>query len=166
MAVLCACYLAVCLFDYSQKRIPNWLMLLVTANGLCYRFAEDGIKGIFLYLGQAIGVFILFFLFFRIGGLGAGDVKLLASTSGYLLFERVLLFLFISLLISALLSLILLIHRKQLTSCIRRLSEYINNCILNGEFRRIPSGKEAEMLTVCMSGPVFVSLLLHIGGAY
>lgn len=166
MAVLCALFLIVCYYDYHQKRIPNRLILLILLNGLIYRFGKHGIMGILLFVGQSILIFLLFYIFFRIGALGAGDIKLLALTAGYLHFEKILPFLMVSMLISAVISLILLFHESRFLNCMRNLLEYVVSWCVRSERKIYPGISDGKSLTVCMSGPVFFSLLLYLGGVY
>lgn len=147
MAILCALLLIVCFFDYRQRRIPNWLLLPMLINGLIYRAYNGGPRGIGLFVVQLAAVMALLWFLYQIGGLGAGDVKLLCVISGYLPYDKIFQFLFVSMLISALISLIKLFHKRQVVPC-------------GGNILR------PKALTICMSGPIFLSLLLYLGGIY
>jgi len=66
-------------FDIRQRRIPNALTIPAMLAGIAIHTARSGWDGFtFSLLGMAIGggVLLLFFVF---GGMGAGDVKLLAG---------------------------------------------------------------------------------------
>lgn len=81
-ALICAMIGAVS--DIRAQRIPNWLTYGSLAAGLVVRTCFDSWRG----LGQgAAGVLIgggVFFLFFLVRGLGAGDVKLMAAVGAWL----------------------------------------------------------------------------------
>ena len=166
MALFCAFFVVACGFDYCKRRIPNWLIILIILNGFCFRFDRFGPMGIFLFSGQAVAVFLFFYFLFRIGAFGAGDVKLLSVTAGYLPFEKIFLFLFLSLLISAIISLILLVRKKQFLEGIRNVLIYGKDFLFKGEHKSYPGSNGGNSLTICLSGPMFLSLLLYLGGVY
>jgi prepilin peptidase CpaA len=70
--------------DVRSARIPNVLTFGATAAALVYLFASDGWSGLAgAGEGWALGV-LLFLPFFVLGGLGAGDVKLLGAMGAWL----------------------------------------------------------------------------------
>ena len=138
LAVLCAFLVAVCGYDYRERRIPNYLIIWMAIAGVGWRLWNERAPGVLCYLGQAMLVMAVLYPFFKIGGLGAGDVKLLGATAGYLPAQKILTFLFFSLLVAALISLVK--SRKK-----------------DGE--RQSGG-------ICLAGPVLVSFLLFLGGVY
>ena len=129
---------AACSYDYRERRIPNYLILWMAIAGVGWRLWNGGTRGGLWYLGQAALVIAVLYPFFKMGGLGAGDVKLLGVTAGYLPAEKILAFLFCSLLVAAMISLV--------------------------KFRK--KGGERRSRGVCLSGPVLVSVFLFLGGVY
>ena len=81
-AVVTAAWLlsaAACWTDLRARRIPNALVLLGLAAGLFLNARAEGIAGIgSSLLGFAVGL-ALFLPFMLLGGMGGGDVKLLAA---------------------------------------------------------------------------------------
>jgi prepilin peptidase CpaA len=72
-----------CCIDVREHRIPNWLTFGAAAAGIIFHaFAGggDGFTG--ALLGWLTGAAI-FFLPFALGGLGAGDVKLVAALGAW-----------------------------------------------------------------------------------
>jgi prepilin peptidase CpaA len=70
--------------DVCQRRIPNWLSLSGVVGGICLNSIFEGRDGFVLsLLGIATGFFLLFFGYL-LGGIGAGDVKLLAAVGAFL----------------------------------------------------------------------------------
>jgi prepilin peptidase CpaA len=71
------------LWDVRTRRIPNALTLGAAALGLGYGLFAGGAWGL---LGAGAGwlvAAVLFFPFFALGGMGAGDVKLLAALGAW-----------------------------------------------------------------------------------
>ena len=82
MVALCLLTAAVCLSDYFTRRIPNLILLIMMTIGILYRWQQMGAGGIPFCLFQTGIVILLFYPLFRIGALGAGDVKLFGVAAG------------------------------------------------------------------------------------
>jgi prepilin peptidase CpaA len=79
---VCVAAIACCI-DVRQQRIPNWLTLGAAIAALVYRtFVEGAIGFTDAGAGWVVGA-AMFFLPFALGGLGAGDVKLLAALGAW-----------------------------------------------------------------------------------
>nr|WP_300837706.1 A24 family peptidase [uncultured Acetatifactor sp.] len=113
MAALCVLLAAACGYDYRQRRIPNYVILGMTIAGIGWRMYDERAPGALWYLGQAVLVMAVLYPFFKTGGLGAGDVKLIGVTAGYLPAEKILGFLFCSLLVAALISLFKILRKAK-----------------------------------------------------
>ena len=75
---------AACVFDLRYKRIPNLLTFGAAAAALVYAGVTGGVTGVGLSLGGwGVGCAI-FVPWFLLGGMGAGDVKLLAALGAWL----------------------------------------------------------------------------------
>lgn len=73
-----------CAIDLRERRIPNWLTFGAAAAGFAYQWATAGSDGLFTGgAGLLVGIAI-FFIPFALGGLGAGDVKLVAALGVWL----------------------------------------------------------------------------------
>lgn len=167
MAVLCASLGVVCFFDYRRRKIPNLLVAAILAIGIGRGILENGVKGVGVYLFLAMVVLFLLYPLFRIGGLGAGDVKLLSVCAGYFSANKVLYFLFFSMLISAVISVIHLCREQNLWDRMRYFCEYAAAVAKSGKWQLyLPQKGEQKLSGVCMSGPILCSVLLGIGGVY
>ena len=83
-AVVLVVALVATVTDVRTRRIPNWLTFGAALAALAYSayeggFAEAGTSAAGWLAGAA-----LFFPFFALGGMGAGDVKLLAALGAWL----------------------------------------------------------------------------------
>lgn len=73
-----------CAVDLRTRRIPNVLTFGAAAGGLLFHLATNGIAGgIESAAGWAVGAAVLF-VPFALGGMGAGDVKLLGALGAWL----------------------------------------------------------------------------------
>ena len=71
------------IMDLRSSRIPNWLTFPAMGFALAGQAWLNGIDGVLFSLagfGTGLG---LFFLIYLAGGVGAGDVKLIASIGGF-----------------------------------------------------------------------------------
>jgi len=83
LAVLVVAGLA-CAWDLRTRRIPNVLTFGAAAAALVFHVATDGAGGGMASIGGwAVGVALLFAPF-ALGGMGAGDVKLLGALGAWL----------------------------------------------------------------------------------
>jgi prepilin peptidase CpaA len=70
--------------DVRTRRIPNWLTYPTMGVGLLYHVYADGWQGFLFGLeGLSLG-FALLVVFYLLGGMGAGDVKLMAGVGSIL----------------------------------------------------------------------------------
>lgn len=167
MAVLCVFLAIACGYDYRYGRIPNGLIAAIAVLGMGRRFWSGGGGSLLTCVVTIVVVIALLYPFFRIGGLGAGDVKLLGVTAGHLPIEKVLIFLFFSLLVTAMISLLKMWKENNFRERMRYLSEYFADVIGNGGWRLyVENGCAHPVAGVCMAGPVLVSILLCWGGVY
>lgn len=167
MAVLCVFLATACGFDYRKGRIPNALILLMAVAGAMVRCREEGVGGILAFLAGGLPVMLLLSPFFRVGALGAGDVKLFGVTAGFLPFEKILFFSFFSLLIAAIFSVLKLWKKRCGRERLRILLDYLAEFADSGKLRAYPgSAGEKTTVTVRLSGPVLFSVLPFLGGVY
>ena len=80
-----------CITDLRTRRIPNALTLGAAVAALMFHVIADGGSGVFASAGGWLTGVALFFPLFALGGLGAGDVKLLGALGAWLGVPSVLL---------------------------------------------------------------------------
>ncbi len=79
------------IYDIRFSRIPNWITFPAMTAGITYHVCIAGTSGLITgVFGLLIG-FSIFFIFYMLGGMGAGDIKLMAAL-GALLGPRDILF--------------------------------------------------------------------------
>jgi prepilin peptidase CpaA len=70
--------------DIRARRIPNVLTFGAAGAALVFALATGGASGLGLAAAGWFAGALLFFPFFALGGMGAGDVKLLAALAAWL----------------------------------------------------------------------------------
>lgn len=71
--------LAATVEDLWRRQISNWIPIVALLGGIAINWAEQGWWGGVLALAGAVGGFVVFLVFYILGGMGGGDVKLMAG---------------------------------------------------------------------------------------
>jgi prepilin peptidase CpaA len=82
--------LAAMIDDLARRQIANWIPLSALAAGFGWQIGQSGLNGL-LYAGiGTMAGFAVFLVFYLLGGMGGGDVKLMAGFGALLGFHRLL----------------------------------------------------------------------------
>ena len=82
--ILFAALFAASLTDIAQRRIPNVITYPLAACGLVFHFASAGTNGLIFALTGIIAGATMLLPLHLMGGMGAGDVKLMAASGSIL----------------------------------------------------------------------------------
>lgn len=77
MAIVLGC--AAALQDLRRGTISNWINLTAIAGGLIYHTTRQGAPGLVTAAGGTLAGFAVFLAFYWMGGMGGGDLKLMAA---------------------------------------------------------------------------------------
>ena len=167
MVVLCAGLMIACYFDYQKSRIPNLLVIPLFLAGMGECLFRQGAAEGFFFCGRGICVMLLLYPLFKIGVLGAGDIKLYGVCAGYIPGKSFLYFFFVSMLIAAIFSLIKLIKESNVLERVSYLCQYIGDVVRTGAFGLyMENERERKRCGICMAGPILFSVCLYLGGVY
>jgi prepilin peptidase CpaA len=76
--------------DLRRRQIANWIPVVALVGGLAWQVSQSGWRGALdSVLGTAAG-FAVFLVFYLLGGMGGGDVKLMAGFGALLGARRLL----------------------------------------------------------------------------
>ena len=124
--------------DFTIHRLPNILTVSSSLFGLILQLWLYGLNGLFNGLSGGFSAMILFFPFYIVRWMGAGDVKLLIAVGVYLGWPMALLADAWTLGVGAIVALGLLIWRGGLASYFRRYGSMAKCLIFTGQFAYIP----------------------------
>ena len=144
------------------------MLIVVTAFlGILRAWTMGENRAVVQYVMLASLMTLAFYPLFRIGTIGGGDVKLYAACGGFFPKDKILLFLFFSLLIAALFSLIRFLHKGDLKERFCYLISYAKEVADNGEWTFYWKDlQEKKKAGICLAGPILLSVLLYVGGFY
>jgi prepilin peptidase CpaA len=71
--------LAASIDDLARRHIANWIPAAALAGGFGWQIGQGGWQGALTALGGTIVGFAVFLVFYVLGGMGGGDVKLMAG---------------------------------------------------------------------------------------
>jgi prepilin peptidase CpaA len=128
ISVFCVSIAAIA--DIRTHKIPNWLTFPTMGLGLVLNGASSGMSGLLLSLeGLGLG-FGLLFVVYVLGGMGAGDVKLLSAV-GAIVGPRLVFYAFIwTALVGGLMAMALIVSRKTVKRTFHNLKMLILGWIL------------------------------------
>jgi len=91
VAILAAALgLAACVTDLRTRQIPNWIPAAALVGGVAIHGWIGGWRGALMSLLAAACGFLAFLIFYLLGGMGGGDVKLTAGFGAVLGWPAVL----------------------------------------------------------------------------
>lgn len=71
--------LAATVDDLARRQIANWIPAAALAGGFGWQIGQDGWMGAVHALAGAAAGFAVYLVFYLLGGMGGGDVKLMAG---------------------------------------------------------------------------------------
>ena len=98
--------------DGKELRVPNWITFPMVLSGLVYCTAINGLSGLGAgLLGMCVGLLCLLPLY-AVGGMGAGDVKLMAGIGAWLGWEITFYAFCVSTVVGAIMAVLMVLYRK------------------------------------------------------
>jgi prepilin peptidase CpaA len=124
--IVTALVVAVSVFDWRERRIPNVLVFPAAGLGLGLNLYQGWNGLVFGLKGLAAG-FLLLFIPYLVGAMGAGDVKLLAAIGAFLGATEVLRVILLTVLCYPLLAAIFVLRERKLKITLLRFRRVLFN---------------------------------------
>jgi prepilin peptidase CpaA len=145
--ILISVLLVAVITDVQSCKIPNWLTMSAMATGILAHGLMNGSLGVLFSLkGLAVGM-ALFVTLYVIGGMGAGDVKLLAAVGSFIGAEAVVSAGVMTMLMGGLYAISVMISHWGLQSSVKRVFGILTACLLlQNPFAALTPPKEQPQL--------------------
>lgn len=167
MAVLMFVFFAAAYMDLHFYKIPNLCILTGILSGVIMTYVSYSFGGIFWAFAAAGVIFAGFYPFYLMGGLGAGDVKLLMMTGFFIHDARLLIkYLFATFALATVISIVKMILFAESRERLFYLGRYLKKAALTGSFDNYIVDKENRKCVIRLCIPAFVSLAAMWVGVY
>jgi prepilin peptidase CpaA len=100
--------------DGRELKVPNWITFPMVISGLVYATSVGGMSGLAAgLLGMCVGLLTLLPVY-AVGGMGAGDVKLMAGIGAWLGWEITLAAFCVSAVVGAVMAVVIVLWKNRL----------------------------------------------------
>ncbi len=153
------------LIDLRTGKVPNWITLPATAAGLIFHTVMNGGNGL-VYSAKGLGTgFALLILFYALGGLAAGGVKLVAAAGSLVGPSEIISAFSAASIVAGFYAVNLLIIRSGGGGMVRWILSWLKSLLLlGGKPPVLPTGENRLVLRYA---PVFaIGTLISLGLSY
>ena len=149
--------------DLRTQRIPNLLTYPAMGIALGYHFMMSGLDGLlFSAGGLALGIAI-FILPYLMGGMGAGDAKLMGAVGAILGAKGVFVAFLFTAIAGGIYALILLVfHRRYFKGFFARQATTLKTFMFTRQFILIPGDQKEKKPKLCYGAAIAVGTLLSV----
>ena len=128
--ILASVLLVAGMTDVRSCKIPNWLTISTMAAGLLGHSLLTGLPGL-LFSAKGLGLGLALFLtLYLMGGMGAGDVKLLAAVGSFIGAEGVLSAGIMAMLLGGLYAMAMMMSQKGVRASFKQMATLLQSWIL------------------------------------
>ncbi len=166
MGILICVFSVAVFMDLKSYRIPNLCILIGMAAGLVMTFINSSWEGIWIVIVTMGVIFFIFYPFYLLGGLGAGDIKLFMMVSCYMRDRSLVHYIMVTMLIAALVSIVKMVIYRQNRKRILYFFGYMRKLLLFGTADEYKVDRDDKCSLIRMSLPAFASLVLKCAGVY
>jgi prepilin peptidase CpaA len=146
--------------DLRFQKIPNILTFPAMVAAIAYNSWFSGLEG-FLFSIEGIGLgMALFIAFHLLGGMGAGDVKLMGAVGGFLGPEGVFIAFLFTAFTGGIYSLAILAYHGYLRGTLKRYGTMFKSFILTKKIVYVSASNKESKLRLCYGVPIAMGTLL------
>lgn len=158
---------AACILDYRFDKIHNGLIAAGLLWSCIMQLYGNGLSGLGSWVTGALIVFLCTYPFFKIGVLGAGDVKLFAVSAGYLGIKSGMVFLGCTFLVAAVFAVFKMLYQRNFFQRFRYFFHYVKQICHTTQITLYePDEVSRKKAILHLAGPAFLAGVLMIGGVY
>jgi prepilin peptidase CpaA len=148
--LVCIVLIVAAYIDGKELRVPNWITFPMVFSGLVYNVCVSGWSGLGDgLLGTAVGLLCLLPLY-AVGGMGAGDVKLMAGVGAWLGAGVTFYAFCVSTVVGAIMAVIMVLYKKRFGQ------HYANFVMIFTEWMTIKNPRELSRLAAERKSSMFL----------
>lgn len=166
MGILISVLVIVTITDLRSYKIPNACILIGMIAGLYMTYMSYSVKGVVTALGQMLLIFMAFYPFYLLKGIGAGDVKLLMMVASYIQGVRLFNYIFMTMIIASIISVIKMICFTESRERLFYLLRYVRKAAVTGAIDDYKIDTSNKRSLIRLSVPALLSILFMIMGVY
>ena len=152
--------------DGIQLKVPNWITYPMILAGICYWTIADGWEGLgYSLLGMVIGLALLLPLY-AIGGMGAGDVKLLAGVGAWVGATVTFWAFMVSIIVGAIIAIGMVLYKKEWSKHFNQFFHITKEIIVIKDpekLSEIAAERKPSMLLLPYGIPIAIGTILYFG---
>ena len=150
------------IFDIRSHRIPNWLTVSTLIIGIIYHTWTKGFEGLFFsFTGLLVGIAVLI-IPYLMGGMGAGDVKLMGAIGGLLGQKNVFIAFLVSAIIGGLYAFILLALNGHIKETLQRYGTILKAFLLTQKFIYVSPSSQEKKPRLCYGVAIALGTIISI----
>lgn len=135
--------------------------------GLCTQWTNYNAMGMLKFVIGISGIFLLTYPFFKLGVLGAGDVKLFMVCIGVLGIQKGVIFLCYTFLVAAILSFLKMLYYHSFIQRFRYFFSYAERVLQTTVFTLYEQKDKTRRTNIIhLAGPALVALIIFLGEGY
>lgn len=166
MIILISVFCVAVYMDLRYYKIPNLCVFSGMAFGLIMTgMSYSGLEVLTACVIAAM-VFTVFYPFYLMGGLGAGDIKMLMMAGCFIRYERFAQYLIVTFIAAAMLSAAKILLFRESRERIWYFVRYLKKAALTGSLDSYMVDKTNKRCVIRLSVPAFVSLIMMYMGVY
>ena len=169
MGILIGVFCVAIYTDWRYYRIPNACIVIGMAAGLTRTAVSCSWSDLICALAAAAGLFLMFYPFYLLGALGAGDVKLfmmMGCHQALIGTDGLIHYMFVTMILAAMISMMKMTVYTQSRGRLLYLIRYLRKVVLTGAVDVYKIDKTQRHCVVRLSIPAFVSFILLCIGVY
>ncbi len=148
-------------FDLRTGKVPNVLIVTGLLIGLPYAYVGGGLSAMMDALSRCLAIMVILYIFFIIGTIGAGDVKLYALIPFYYGVPEMFVILVSAFCVGAIMAIVKIAESSCFTVRIPLLKDYVKSCL--SEKRLLAYSHDPMQIdTISLALPLAVAVMASV----